>query len=105
MKNEKQEFKNRTKYIRGKNDGNGSYYTKVSNQLINDNELDFLQVGLMTYLLSHSDSFVVSKKTIFKSSGFGKVVFDRAWKGLVDNGYLEVVRFQGGVEWVIREEP
>lgn len=96
-------LRNKTSFIRSKNDGISNFYTKVDNDMITDSRLDFVQVGIMTYLLSQSDGYVIFKKQIHTVSKLGRVIFNSAWSGLIELGYLENVRFRRGVRWIIRE--
>lgn len=113
----KKQFKNETRYIRSPNDGvDGNFYTKINNNLINDGRINFLHLGIMTYILSQSDEFIINKATIFKMAStpkedsgskvvFGKTIFDRTWNELIDFGYLRKERIKGGVRWVVVEDP
>lgn len=79
---------NTTQYNRSKNNG-ANYYTKVDNSLIKDDSLSMAQVGIMTWILSQNDSYVVNKTYIQKQSGMGIKAFKKEWGGLVDLGYIE----------------
>lgn len=96
-------MKNQTIYNRVEH-GTSSPFTIISNKCVNDNKLTFKEVGIMTYLLSQSDCWVVNKWKVLKVSGFGRVSFDKSWKTLEELGYIEMERFQGGVKWTINEE-
>lgn len=101
------EFKqrNRTTYVRSPNDGDMNKYSKIDSDLIEDSRLSIFQVGLMTYILNQSNDFIINKGVIQKRSGLGRLVFDREWAKLIEFGYLEMLRFKGGVEWIIHENP
>jgi hypothetical protein len=70
-----------------------------------DPELDFTDIGLLTWLLSNSRNYVINKNRVRERSGLPEKKFLTSWKKLQDNGYLVKQRFQRGVEWVINEIP
>jgi len=68
-------------------------------------ELDFTDIGLLTWLLSNSKTYVINKNRVMERSGLPEKKFLASWKKLQENGYVEKKPFQGGVEWVINEIP
>ena len=68
-------------------------------------ELDFTDIGLLTWLLSNSKKYVINKNRVMERSGLPEKKFLTSWKKLQDNGYVVKKPFQGGVEWVINEIP
>lgn len=80
---------NKTTFNRSVNNGIDNHYTKVDNGLIKDINLSMAQVGVMTWILSQNDSYVINKTYIQKQSGLGKVAFKKVWDGLVEIGYIE----------------
>jgi hypothetical protein len=70
-----------------------------------DPELDFTDIGLLTWLLSNSRNYIINKNVVMERSGLPERKFLASWKKLQENGYVEKKPFQGGVEWVINEIP
>jgi len=68
-------------------------------------ELDFTDIGLLTWLLSNSKKYVINKNKVRERSGLSEKKFLTSWKKLQDLGYVAKIPFQGGVEWVINEIP
>ena len=101
--------RNTTIYHRSVKDKN-NYYTMISNKLVKDDRLSFIEVGIMTWILSNNDSFILNKGFIQKRSGLGRTVFNRAWKALEDLGYIQsykaMISGQGSVyQYTINETP
>jgi hypothetical protein len=87
-------------------------YTPISNQVLQNNNLSFEARGLLSYLLSLPQDWVVVKSQVKSTTKIGTVKFDRIWKELQDAGhiYSEKVRdpFGGmflGWAHVVYEEP
>jgi len=74
-------------------------------EIYRDPELDFTDIGLLTWLLSNSRNYIVNKNVVMERSGLPEKKFLASWKQLQDNGYVIKIPFQGGVEWVINEIP
>jgi len=70
-----------------------------------DPELDFSDIGLLTWLLSNSKTYVINKNRVQQRSGLPEKKFLASWKKLQKLGYVEKIKFQRGVEWVINEIP
>ncbi len=70
-----------------------------------DTRLDFTDIGLITWLLSNSKSYVINKNEVQKRSGLPENKFLKSWSKLQSLGYLKKKPFQRGVEWVINEIP
>lgn len=68
-------------------------------------QLDFTDIGLITWLLSNNKSFVINKEMVQKRSGLPENKFLKSWKKLQDMGFIEKIAFQGGVNWIINEIP
>lgn len=100
---------NTTKIYRAKNDGKSNYYTKMSNDIAEDNRLNATQMGIMFLILKNSDDFVLNKGYIRKKSGLGERAFATAWKALVKYGYITEERVNtpsGAVyNYVVKEHP
>ena len=67
--------------------------------------MNFIDIGLLVWLLSNSKDFVINKNLVQKRSGIPEQKFLVSWKKLVELGYIEKHQIQGGVEWVINETP
>jgi len=78
-------------------------YTVLSNSLIQNKELSFLEVGIMTYLLSLPKGWVINKTQIQKVSGVGRVAFNKSWDKLINQGYINSIRIQGGFSYEVIE--
>lgn len=70
-----------------------------------DPELDFTDIGLLTWLLSNSKTYVINKNRVMARSGLPEKKFLASWKKLQGLGYVVKIPFQGGVEWVINKIP
>lgn len=96
-------FKNQTQYIR---DNHKSNFSVISNCLINDNRLNVIDIGIMTKLLSNSDSYVFNSEYFLKSiSGVNKKLYRDSIRKLQSFGYLQKKRIQDGVIWTVIEVP
>ena len=73
--------------------------------IFKDPELDFTDIGLLTWLLSNSRTYIINKNRVQQRSGLSEKKFLTSWKKLQDNGYVVKIPFQRGVEWVINEIP
>ena len=100
----KKTFKNSTTYNKCVHDEDHPY-TMVSNSVIRDNRLDLLEVGIMTYLLSHDNNYIINTSYIQTISGIGQDRFYKKIKHLTELGYLNKIQILGGVNWIINETP
>lgn len=85
-------------------------YVQVSRELAQDGDLSFTARGLMIYLLSKPDGWVVRMAELDKASPGGRTATRKAFKELLDAGYLtrRFVRYpKGNLEWItmIHEDP
>lgn len=73
-------------------------FTQLSNRLINDRNLSFQALGLMTYLLSKPDYFYFTFKDIVSSHSSGESSLRCILKKLISLGYLyqHRLRFPNG---------
>jgi len=71
-------------------------FTQVSNRAVRDEELGAVSLAIYTYIRSHcSQNFKIYKKNIQERfSEIGRVSFDRAWKALIEKGWIESKRVQ-----------
>ncbi len=63
-------------------------FTKVSHDITHKNNLNVIEIGLITSLLSNTDDWVVYKETEQHKSGIGRKAFDKAWRGLSQKGFI-----------------
>ena len=80
---------NTTLYYRSKNNGVENYYSKIDNGMLKDKNLNMTQKGIMAWILSQDDTYIINKTYIQKESGLGRQAFSTAWKGLIDAGYIK----------------
>ena len=100
----KNKYVNRTTYNRSR--ASRTHYKKsFAQDIYRDPELDFTDIGLLTWLLSNSRTYIINKNRVQQRSGLPEKKFLTSWKKLQDNGYVVKKPFQRGVEWVINEIP
>lgn len=65
-------------------------YTQVSNRAVRDDSLGAIALGIYTYIRSHSSVGYKIYKTNVENrfKDVGRVLFNRAWKELVDKGWV-----------------
>ena len=98
-------YKNGTKINRCEHDKEHPY-TMVANDIIRDERLDLLEVGIMTHLLSHDViNYTINTTYIQKISGIGQDRFYKKIKHLTELGYINKIPILGGVNWIINETP
>jgi hypothetical protein len=67
-------------------------------------KLDGYQFAIMSHIISNADQWNIVKYEIAKRLGFPRKKFDKAWKSLIDQGYIKVKRIQGGYDYTIYED-
>lgn len=83
-----------------------SHYTIVDNKLINDQNLEWEDAGVLIYLLSKPDYWEVSVSHLTRQRKAGKARIYAILKRLRDAGYAEYVRRPDGkTDWIISENP
>tara|TARA_Y100000815_G_C13345318_1_gene501823 strand:- start:330 stop:1331 length:1002 start_codon:yes stop_codon:yes gene_type:complete len=98
-------------YIKVRKGNRPRFYTNVSNQLIQSEDLSFRAKGLLVYFMSLSESFFVSPEVIANTFKLGKHAYYQTINELKEQGYLEHLKLrdeQGriiGAEYVVHEEP
>jgi len=85
---------NTTKIIRALKDKEHSF-TRISNQLINDERLSDCEVGIMVRILTNSDEWIINKEHLAKKSLMTKGSFTSAWKKLIEFGYIKQNKVKG----------
>lgn len=77
-------------------------YTRIDNDTINDNALDWRELGLLVYLLSKPNHWEVSITHLAKQRKSGKDAIRVALNFLIDAGYvMRKKRGDGNVDYVI----
>lgn len=81
-------------------------YTVITNNLIRDERLNVIEIGIMAKILSNDDTkYILNMKTLQKESNIGEDSFYKATKHLTQLGYISKTRIKGGVKWSINEIP
>lgn len=84
-------------------------YTILDNGIMNDTSLSFGAIGLLAYILSKPDNWVIKTGEIMKRGGIGRGAYTTLMKELDAAGYatLEPTRVgkgrMGGTSWVVSE--
>ena len=85
-------------------------YTKIDNEIFKNVE-DLVAVGLLAYLLSLPDDWIVYKTSIYPKFKQGRGAVDKAFKILKELGYLvgknkrAETGKMNGYEWIVYETP
>ena len=85
-------------------------YTKIDNEIFKNVD-DLVAVGLLAFLLSLPDNWVVYKTSIYPKFKQGRGAVDKAFKTLKDLGYLvgknkrTETGKMNGYEWIVYETP
>ena len=102
-------MKNSTTFIRVQKNKN---YTTIHNEFLKRKDLSWKAKGIMTYLLSLPDDWIVNLDEIKRNSSDGESSFRSGWKELKDTGYVsrqpirdEVTKKILSWETVIKELP
>lgn len=65
-------------------------YTPISNSVLQNEDLSFEARGLLSYILSLPEDWIIVKGNIQKNhKGTGTEKFNRIWKELVSNNYID----------------
>ncbi|MEX1200277.1 MAG: hypothetical protein WEB02_05765 [Methylophaga sp.] len=81
-------------------------YTVLSDELIENKNLDWDALGLLAYLLSKKDNWQVMPKVLAKQRKSGEHTIRRMLKDLRDAGYVELKKLKGGhVNWLVYDIP
>lgn len=84
---------NKTKIIRSV-DSTPNNFTPLSNKLLQNNNLSLDTRGLLCYLISLPQDWVIYKENIQKQLGFGRKKMDRIWSEAKKFGYLTSEKFR-----------
>lgn len=97
-------YNNKTTYRRTRS--SRTHYKKAfALDIFKDKRMNFIDIGLLLWLLSNSKSFIINKNNVLKRSGIPEQKFLTSWKKLQELGYIEKYKLQAGVEWLISEVP
>jgi hypothetical protein len=74
-------------------------FTRVSHDITHLNDLNVIEIGLITSLLSNTPDWIVYKENEQRKSGIGRQAFDKAWNTLVKKGFIfpEKLKEQGRI--------
>jgi DNA-directed RNA polymerase subunit E'/Rpb7 len=104
-------MKNTGQIVRSKKTGK-SRYTPISNEIIQSKTLTIEERGVLIYLLSLPEDWVIYKKYIWKDINIGRDKFNRIWANLVKYGYIVSIKVIDtnsnlivGYNHVVYEEP
>lgn len=104
-------MKNTGQIVRSKKTGK-SRYTPISNDVIQSTILTPYEKIVLIYMLSLPEDWIIYKTQIQGKVGLSRKLFNDAWKGLVDKGYIhskqlrrEGSNLMGGYIHKVFEEP
>jgi len=81
-------------------------FTIISNQVIEDANLDWKDLGLLVYLLSKPDNWQISLAHLAKQKRTGQDGVSTAIKNLKQSGYIRMKRHSTGhVDWCVYDRP
>lgn len=84
---------NKTRIIRSV-ESTPNNFTPLSNKLLQNNNLSLDTRGLLCYLISLPQDWVIYKENIQKQLGFGRKKMDRIWAEAKQYGYLKSEKFR-----------
>ena len=87
---------NRTKIVRSAKSSKYNF-TPIANHLINNPSIGLDTIGLICYLVSLPEDWIIYKENIAKTMaqrGHGEHKFNRIWKEAKDNGYIIQKKFR-----------
>lgn len=105
MKTSKNKFRNKTTINRAPHTKDSKNYQCISVSVTQSGLLSAEEIGIMTYLLSNSNKFIINKDYVKSFLKLADTRGNKAWKNLIDLGYIQKEKIQGGVHWKIWEDP
>jgi hypothetical protein len=84
-------MENKGQIIRSKKTGK-SRYTAISNEIIQSKTLTIEERGVLIYLLSLPEDWVIYKYNIWKQMNIGRDKFFKIWVNLVKYGYITTIK-------------
>ena len=103
-------MKNNGQIIRSSKNGK-SNYTPISNEILQSKILTCEQKSILVHLLSLPSDWSIYKTTFWKQMNIGRDRYLKAWKGLVELGYIVENVITGknnlieGYSYIVYEEP
>ncbi|MFV0555651.1 MAG: hypothetical protein ACK5LM_00895, partial [Lactovum sp.] len=61
-------------------------FTQIDNELLRDKEIGFAGVGMLSYILSFSESYTIYKTQL--QSEYGRALVDKTWQKCSEVGYI-----------------
>jgi len=77
-----------------KEDTNG--YTPIDNSILQSSELSSDEICLLVHLISLPTNWSIVKKYLHHRFNMGRDKLDKAWKGLVDKGFIVTTKLKNG---------
>lgn len=71
-------------------------FTQIDNDLLSDKRMSLDTKGLLCYILSKPDNWIIYKKQLMKEFNIGRTMMDRLFKEMETSGYLVVSRMLRG---------
>jgi len=71
-------------------------FTQIDNSLLNDKNMSLDTKGLLCYILSKPDDWIVYKRQLMKEFNIGRTMMDRMFKEMEGSGYLVVSKMLRG---------
>ncbi len=71
-------------------------FTQIDNSLLSDKNMSFDTKGLLCYILSKPDDWIVYKRQLMKEFGIGRTMMDRMFKEMENCGYLVISKMLRG---------
>ncbi len=78
---------------------NQSDFTQIKNQTLRDRRLSAEARGVLCYLLSHTESFKITRKNLMLEFGFARAKLLRITNELKENGYLQITPKKNGADF------
>ena len=63
-------------------------FTVLNNSMINDSRLKYCDIGVMSYLLSKPDNWIINQENVEKTHGDGRMAIRSSFVRLMDSGYI-----------------
>jgi len=86
---------NTSKIIRSVNSSKFNF-TPISNELLKSTKISLEAKGLLCFILSLPENWIIYKQQVQKSLDMARFKFDRIWKECADNGYILTHKFRDG---------
>lgn len=85
--------KNTTRIIRSVNTSKNNF-TPISNTLLKNENLSLEARGLLAFIISLPETWIIWKGVIQKKLKLGRYHFDRVWKECSDAGYIKTKKYR-----------